>query len=501
LALRAALAAAVLALAGPAIALEISPAIQLAETYTSNVNLGSGEPGDPEESEWITSIVPSLRLGHDGNGLDVELDYALQALLYAEESDRNEVFHRLGARTLLDVIGEELQLSARAGVTQVNVSPDEEVTNNNLNTTGNRSNAVSWEAGPQWRTVLFGQTVLDGFARAGARYYDDEARGTDGDDVALSGAEDLDTLEGRVSLRTAEDATARVSYDLGYEFDRLDYEDTGEVEQQSASLRLGYRLTEGFQVFGAGRLESDFEDGNDSSLSEFGWEAGFTASSALTRLEASGGQRYFGTTWRLALSRTGEDSTYRISYSETPNTSDRSLRQRALEQAGDGPVGEEPDDGIDRFGSPRRFLQKRASATATWRLSRSSFSLRGFWDQREDQREFNAESPTPVDIDDEESFGGSARFSINLGERTTAGLAAAWRRREVMREVTPGETESNDDDLTSLNLNVDYRLGERTSLGFSSSWQQRDGAADDTIATGSGEYDEFQASVRLARSF
>ncbi|MBM4197421.1 MAG: TIGR03016 family PEP-CTERM system-associated outer membrane protein [Gammaproteobacteria bacterium] len=488
-------------------AIEIESAIRVGEAYTSNVNLDA-----EEENEWVTSVIPSVAVEYQGAGLELNLDYSLEALFYAEESDRNEVFHQLSANSLLDVIGDALQLHARAAIRQVNVSPQLSVTSTNLSVTGNRTDSLTWDLGPEWGVEVFGNAIFGGFARFGRVDYDDSLRTDDSTTAATAQIADADRIEGSASIRSSEDPTRQIGYALVYDFEQLAYDATSyEAEQQSAYLRVDYRLSDGFSVFGLGGLDSDFEDFEDSSLEESRWEAGATAAVGRLRLEAAIGHRFFGATQRFALTHESESVTLRLSYSTVPNTSDRmSLSQIMLGQPGEDSEQEvPPDTGIEEPGLLTRFVQDRADASVTWRGDRSSVGLAVFWDERTNQLqvEFDDETGEPVEFgerDDESSIGASARFSWNPGTRSRLGAAVSWRSRELVTDSDFTGPQLDKDQTLTVSASYGYELGELTSLSFRTGFQKRSGAANRQVGESQfvvADYDEIWVGIDLERRF
>ena len=55
---------------------------------------------------------------------------------------------------------------------------------------------------------------------------------------------------------------------------------------------------------------------------------------------------------------------------------------------------------------------------------------------------------------------------------------------------------SDQDDLYTLRAGLDHELGERTNLQFATGYQTRQGTSG-----GTGDYDEFWASVQVIRTF
>ncbi len=471
-------------------AVDLEPSISIAEIYTNNVDLARD---GLEESDWVTRVAPGISLIHDGGGLDVNLDYTFEALFYAEDSDRNEAYNQLDAMALLNLIGEELRLRAAANATQVNVEPSQPVSNTNINTTGNRSDALNWNVGPEWSRGLFGQSQFDGFARVGHVNYDDER------------SQDVDTFSGRAALHSAARSQAVTTYELAYEYSSLDYEISDKSVIQTAYLRLGYRVDRSTEVFVLGGLDNDLEDPTDDSLKEGRWEVGVATEFGAQRLSAALGERYFGTTYAFDWELTSGESSYGISYSEAPSVSDLMALEEIPVGAPVEPGVPPPDAGIDRPGDPTRYILKRADIDASWALSRSRLYLNLFWEDREDQVLVSDDVLLLDNLENSTSYGVEAGFSWEVGSRTEASISGTWASRDYNALLDPGcdvetdpscEVINGDDTLMTLEGQIDYALGQRTRLGFTMGLQRRDDAS-----TGLTDYDELWAMLQLARDF
>ncbi len=480
-----------------ACALDIMPTITLSENYTSNVNL---DPAGEDDSEWITRIAPGVEIDYDGARLDLTFEYTLEALFYVDVADRNEIYNQLSNTALLDLIGEELQLEANASISQVNLAPEERVTSSNINTTGNRADALAWHLGPRWRRALFAGSELEGHARVGKVQFDVSETQDD-----QNNAEDVQSTSASMSLHTDGRTNPTVTYDLNYEYDKLDYEISGAAVEQTAYLQLGYRFNDTLQVFALGGLDSGGLDSDaenrDDSLSEPRWEVGVSSAFTADDFRISVGERYFGRTYSFIWNHTGADSSYALNYSESPTTSDLvSLRQLPTDEPGAEPEPLPPDSDLNRPGDPTRFVLKRADADASWTLYRSILSLNAFWEARTDQV-LVTESPTEAaGANDETSYGMNADFSWELGSRSVVKLGVGWTHRDFndFADMAPGDpAENKEDESYNLLASLDYTLGLRTTLGFTVGFQDRQtSSSDDT-----GNYDELWASVQLARTF
>lgn len=472
-------------------AVEIEPAITLGEIYTSNVDL---QPDGLEESEWVTRVAPQIAIDYQGAGLVASLDYTLEALFYAEDSDRNEAYNQLSSSALLDLLGDDLRLRAAAVIDQVNIEPERPVSNSNINTTGNRTDAMSWNIGPEWSRKVLGNSEVDGFAVVGKVDFDEPT------------SQDVDTVGGRFSLHTDPRSRSVGRYELAYEYDQLDYEISGETVVQTAYLQLGYRVNDSLEFFGLGGLDNDIEDPSDTTLSEGRWELGVATEFGANRIRAAFGHRYFGPTYAFSWDIKGNESSYRLSYSEAPSTSDLT----ALEELPTDPTIVEPeppppDSDLGRPGNPTRFVISRADADATWSLYRSQIYVNVFWEQREDQVLVSEDQSAVTNFDTEESYGTNLGFSWEVGPKSLALFNASWRHREYNDLNAPGcditvpgtcTSIGDDDTLTTLEAGLDHTLGPKTGVGFRLGLQRR---AD--TSTGVSDYDEFWGSVQLVRTF
>jgi hypothetical protein len=474
-------------------AVDIEPSITLAEIYTSNVNLA---PDGQEEDEWVTRVAPAVSALYKGSAMRLDLNYVLEALVYANDSDRNEVLNQLDADALFDLVGDDLQLRTRGAVYQVNVTPDKPVTSNNINVTGNRADAVSWDVGPQWRRKVLGNSELDGEFLVGHVNFDDEPRTDDTIGTVTTEIQDVDTMDGRVSLHTLPESDVAVTYDLTYDYSEVDYQASGEASQAFAYLQLGYRLRPEFEVFALGGLDSDFEEFDDASLSEGRWEVGVASGTASSRFEAAVGHRYFGGTWRLNWLRERNDVTYNVRYSESPTTTDLTeIREISTTLPGDDPGELPPDPGIGRPGSPVRYIEKRGDAGISLKRVQSTTTFDLFWERREDQRPTVPNDFGVTTLEDEKSWGAIFDLAVLVGSRSQFGVGASWRKREFIR-ASGTQLFDDEDDLTELRLRFEHELGLRTSVGLQTGVALSDGA------TGSAtDYDEYWAVASLLRKF
>lgn len=463
---------------------DLQSTVTLGEYYSSNISLVS----DNERDDWVTRLSPDFLLTHAGRRLDFNVSYAPELLYFADDSDW-EFYNTLGSGAVLNVVAERLYLDADAALFQANVDPDRALASSNLYQTGNRSDGTRWQVGPRWEQPLFARSQLSAFYRVGHLNYDDVDDNPDtpeNERLAID-LEDEDWLSGSVLLGTRPEAVGRGGYELGYEYNELDYERSDEVKWANARLRLMRSLASSVEAWVLGALESDLIDEPASgSLDEFWWELGANADLGEDQIAASFGHRYFGTTYRFKWNRERDDRAYWIAYDETPSTTDyRSLRiLTPAAPAQPTPIPPPPDSGLEQPGRADVSIVKRFDAGTAWTRYRSRLAWSIYWEEREDEIVLTPQTDeeTPVD---ETSYGTAIDFSWDVGIRTAASLTASWTRRDFG---------AGDDDSYTISGDLTRELGVRTSLAIGMGWQTRDGGP-------TADYDEYWARVELTRRF
>lgn len=486
-----------LVLASPAQALEYFANIQLSEYFTDNVTL---EPSGFEKSEWVTGIVPTLGADHQGERIEFNLEYSAEAFFYRDVSARNEIYSQFSGIGTFDLIGENLKLFGEATQNQVNVDPTDRLSNSNINFTGNRTDQLIWEVGPQWETAVFRNAEIEAFAYAGKVNYDDPL------------IQDVDTIRGEFHFGSRGETGSPLTYLLVYGYSRYDYDLQGppspesEVEDQNVYLSTRYRLGTNFALLGLVGLDNDLSNPNSSRPNEGRWEAGFAATTGASKIEAAVGHRYFGTTYRFGWDLETDSRVMRLSYSETPGTSESFFLERKAQPGipdnllDDTTISNEiPDTAIGRPGSVDRSVQKRADALVFFRTYRGTLAVRGWWEKREQFALAVIDPDLAVNDGDERGFGLNTRWSWELGQRTIANVYAAWRRSELLRESTvvgDGVTTS-ENDLYRVSFGIENELGQKTFVEFEVGYQDRNSSS--TIT--SNEYNELTGFLALTREF
>jgi uncharacterized protein (PEP-CTERM system associated) len=263
---------------------EITPRIQVKETYTDNVRLA---PRGREESDFVTEINPGVSITGRGARLQLNLDYAFKYRLYAKNSDANGHDHALQSNALVDVWDRKLFLEADASIAQQNISPLGAVTTSDANINPNRTEVRRATLSPYW------VSRIGTFAQMQARYTwnrVDSSGETSATDSELNGI-NLDLSSGP--------AFNVLGWSVGYIKQKID-STTGrfqsrDLETLTATAR--YRLTPTlFPLVTVGRDDNSYgsvRGGTTGSFYSVGME---WIPSSRTRVRGEIGERYFGNT-------------------------------------------------------------------------------------------------------------------------------------------------------------------------------------------------------------
>lgn len=135
---------------------DVSPHLDLAEVYTSNVTLAPSS----EEEEFITRITPGVSVIGQGSGLKLDLKYRLEQNLYASESSRNDTFHQLSGRADAEIVRDTLFMDAVVRVGQTVIDGEKSISLDNLNL-GNKADVTTFSAGPVLKHDFNGFVLMD----------------------------------------------------------------------------------------------------------------------------------------------------------------------------------------------------------------------------------------------------------------------------------------------------------------------------------------------------
>lgn len=97
----------------------VKPEITLRETYTDNAFIGQGTP----RSDWVTEVMPAIRIDGRSPRLTAYLNYAPSAIFYARNTELNDVINNLDAFGKLEAVEKFFFVDAAARINQTFLTP------------------------------------------------------------------------------------------------------------------------------------------------------------------------------------------------------------------------------------------------------------------------------------------------------------------------------------------------------------------------------------------
>lgn len=432
--------------------------VSASETYTDNLNQ---EPDDEATSDYITAVSPRLDACSQTGRIRGQLSYQLEGLIYANNSQYNDVYNDIQAETTIELVPGRFYLDADTRYGQTVVDPSINFSaSNSIRPDQNKTTAWVSNVSPYLVQSLgpVGQAMLRyryGYSDYGDRDVPDST--VQGVFLNITSPEARQPLSYQFSALTQRVERSGGDESRFFESFPEELQDSPLLPDEEAlerdrttyfdrvMLDLGYRLTPTLQLVGAGGLENRYNrDGTTDRLEEPFWNGGFRWDSARNSLEARVGDRYYGTSYEFSASHDGRLFDTRVGYDEeTTNQALNTLN-------GGGSIGSS-GGGLGGFGG--------FGGTTTSQFDRGVFV----------QKQLSA----------------SIDFDTALTETR---LTASRQEREYQDSDEPDET------YKRLDLETRYNVTRRMTFVPRARWQNREGSSR------GGEYDTYAVGTSLIRS-
>lgn len=475
---------------------EIHPSLSISETYTDNLRL---RPEGAEQSDWVTRVRPGISLRRTGPRLRFNANYSPEVVYRARE-ESGDLYHYLNAKGTAELREDLLFLDASADVTQQNASLFGPRAENNVNVTGNRTSVRSYSLSPYLRRE-FGQD-----ARGELRFTRSE--------VSYSANNLFSSEANRFDVRFWSGPAFRLlSWNLAYNKHRIEYTETQQtidIERISAGAKRLITPQLGL-VVNVGYEDNNYITFGPQPSGSF-WSVGPEwTPTPRTRLSATTGRRYFGSTQTLDFSHRTRLTTWRLDYKEdittardevlVPSTADTAAYLDTLFLATiPDPVARQSavENFIIQNGLPQSltvpvnfvtttpFVQQRLQASFGIRGVRNTVLANVFSQRRE-----ATSAGQPGEGDFSESLntrqsGTSLLWTLRITGQTTSNVQVGYTRSESIRTA-------REDDLKFIRLGITRNFDPRISGSLSYRRLQNDS----NQAGSSYTENAFTAALRL----
>ena len=439
----------------------LEPSIAVTQTFTNNVDLTS-----ESRAESITQVTPSVHWDGHSAKIRGSVDYALSAIYYARDGDRNQLQNALRAALHAEPVENRLTVDGYAAISQQSISAYGVQNNTDVLDNGNRSEVRTLGIAPMYRAPLGSSADLT--ARLGWN-------GTQTSSAAAGDSQDFNALValagGRGVLRWGVDLSRQVN----------DYKAGRRTTDDRATASLAYLPVPEWRLSLRGGAErEDVLTGSFDTRGTWGASIDWRPSER-TQLTVETDRRYFGNSHRLSFqhrtgrtiwrytdtrgvvgdtsgaSQTRPPTVYELLYEQfassfpDPTLRDRAVRSFLVQN------GLDPNSRVTGgFLSNALSLERARTASVALLGVRSTVTLTAF--QTSTRRVDEASNAT-----DDLSLAGEVRqfgFAASLSHRLTpaASLAATAALQRTL-----------DSDVEAGNLTRTYMLVWSSSLGPRSS--------------------------------
>jgi len=288
---------------------DVVPAFSVQENYTDNIGL---QPSGSERTEWVTQLIPAIAATAVGNGLRFTFDYAPELTFYARGQIEDKIFHRLNAFGTAELANKLLFLDVSANVDQYDVSLQGPLSDNNVNTTGNRATVGTFYASP-YLIHNFGSSAL-----VQARYT--YSIWNSNDEQSYNNAADT------IDLDLSSGPAYRVlTGNLNYKKAAIDYDTQPDLDAEVVLATARRLVTPTISVLAQvgeeqyGRVVAGQPTGEEDGGSRWGVGIDWVPSTR-THLTAAVGNRFFGNAYLLDFDHRARRLTFRAGYSQDVTT-------------------------------------------------------------------------------------------------------------------------------------------------------------------------------------
>ncbi len=434
---------------------DFKPRVTASEIYTDNVTLA---PSGMEDDDLITEITPGFSLLRESSRLKLNMNYRMQTLFFADDSDANRINHRLEGKMNAELTDDFLFLDARAHMSQALVDargarPADSITGSN-----NLTDVQAYSISPYIRHDFSG--YMSTLLRYGYETVD-----TDG---AVQASE--------TNFVNAEFGSGRkfalLRWNLNYFKSNADRGSSASLDEERSTANILYQIHPKFALQAQGGREEN--DLNSSEVARNGtyWGVGatytpsrylslsalegnnFTSGSVIlnpsvrTTLQTSYREREVGlnpgSVWSGAFRHRTRRTLWQMNYLEDTQTTQRLFFDTQRLQSNLLAIGIDNDQEFqllsalfpdlanayinDSFSLKEEiFERKRGQAGVSFQTGKSTIGVSLFTERR-DYLDSTASLAQSSIVEDEKSHGGFANWAWRYSGRTRTNLRGNWER-------------------------------------------------------------------------
>jgi len=438
---------------------EVTPRVDVRETYTDNVRLASD---GNEQHELITDVAPAIRIRGTGGAVTADIDYRFQTLYYARNTRGRETNHQFQGSGSAEFLERSLFLDARATMSQANVDNTGLLSTDNINVTGNSTDVQTFDVSPYY-LHRFGRWAT---TESRLRY----------NTVSTDGANsDSSAVEASVSVSSGS-AFPVTPWNIRYTTQHVDRTNGGsDSEFSSINGNIEYRFSRRYGVNASVGYDDNTFDSSNSSTGGVRWQVGGDWNpTSRTQLGVGYGRQFSGSNVSLDFQHRWRHSVISAEFSEAVSTT----RQRLLEQVLVPLQDSFGDPILDPVNPGQQFQIPVNTETLTDETQvQSNFRLNYAFKGRRttlQASQFYTTRDFQLSRTQETTFGANASIRRELGSRYSASASSRWQTSDAG---------GGDTSTWSLSGRLAYDFSREAigSLGYRYSQTDADTVAGDSI--------------------
>lgn len=482
---------------------KLIPIVSLTETHTDNVRLlADGK----EESANITQLSPGFSISGNGQRLKLHANYVMQNSYYSGVTSETKTNHLLHANANIAFVQNLLFLDSNASITQQNMTPFGQVTDNNLNLSTNKVDVRTYSATP------YLHHNFDNKLTGELRYTYDSVMSSATTNTNVSPNSTSDSV--RVGLSSGS-AFKTTNWGLNYNVQHIHFEKQAPLETEMLTLNFAYSISPLLKATAtAGHEKNTYVSLGEKPPGNFGTFGFAWSPTQRTNLVFNAGQRFFGQTYALTFNHRARLSVWNLGYNEdvtttrgqflvpaTNNTSaflnqlwqvtipDATARQQAVDNfIRDSGLPSALAQPINTF-TNQVFLQKSLQASIGLTGVQNTGVLSVFNNLREPLSTGGADAITnPGLLRKIKQTGVNAMWNFQFSPRTNASMSAGYNKAETVGTTLIDKTKS-------LRASISRQLQQKLKASLELRRLQRDS----TLVT--GNYEENAVTLYLYLGF
>ena len=285
------------------------PTIGLTETYTDNVRLLTD---GKNESANITQISPGINITANGQRLKFQANYVLQNSYYSGVTSESKTNHLLHSNAFLAFVENLFFVDGNANITQQNLTPFGQVSDNNLNLSNNKVEVKTYNVSPYFRHNF------DNKVTGELRYSYDSVISSATTQSKSSPNSTSDNV--RFNLASGS-AFKSINWGANYNVQNIHFERQAPLETEMLILNFGVNITPLFKATAtAGHEKNSYVSIGEKPPGNFGTVGFAWTPSQRTNLVFNAGQRFFGKTFGLTFNQRARMSVWSLGYNEDVTT-------------------------------------------------------------------------------------------------------------------------------------------------------------------------------------